>query len=99
MVMMTDHRRLAPPCRHSCRVAIWQGADDMSVPVAHARWWASKLPAAELHVLPGEGHITLLLRRGGEVLAAAAAAVQTQGDQVAEPGGAAAGGAAPSDSG
>lgn len=50
---------------------IWQGEDDKSVPVAHARWWHTKLPAAQLNVLPGEGHVTVLLRHAGPILEAA----------------------------
>jgi pimeloyl-ACP methyl ester carboxylesterase len=34
------------------------GADDAVVPVAHARWWAARLPRARLEVLPGERHLS-----------------------------------------
>ncbi|KAL4436694.1 hypothetical protein ABPG75_003833 [Micractinium tetrahymenae] len=51
-----------------CRVMIWQGADDLSVPVKHAEWWAGKLPQAKLNILPGEGHVTVLLKHGGAIL-------------------------------
>jgi pimeloyl-ACP methyl ester carboxylesterase len=51
-----------------CRVMIWQGEDDLSVPVKHAQWWARRLPRAKLTVLPGEGHVTVLLRHGQSIL-------------------------------
>jgi len=38
-------------------VAVWQGTDDLMVPEAHGAWLAHSLPAARLHLLPGEGHL------------------------------------------
>jgi pimeloyl-ACP methyl ester carboxylesterase len=40
-------------------VAIWHGDDDPMVPVAHGRWLAEHIPGARLHVLPGEGHVSI----------------------------------------
>jgi pimeloyl-ACP methyl ester carboxylesterase len=41
-------------------VTIWQGEDDHMVPPAHGRWLAAHLPGAEAHLLPAEGHLSLL---------------------------------------
>ena len=40
----------------SLPIDLWWGADDMSVPVAHAEQMAARMPNAELHVRPGGGH-------------------------------------------
>jgi pimeloyl-ACP methyl ester carboxylesterase len=37
-------------------VALWQGLQDEAVPAAHARWLASALPRAELHLVAQEDH-------------------------------------------
>jgi pimeloyl-ACP methyl ester carboxylesterase len=44
-------------------VAIWHGADDRLAPPHHARWLCEAIPHAELHVVEGEGHLSLILRR------------------------------------
>ena len=40
---------------------LWQGTDDLMVPVAHGRWFESHLPQATVTILPGEGHLSLAL--------------------------------------
>ena len=47
--------------RISCPVSIWHGRDDTASPVGHARWLASRIPAAELHELEG-GHYAPCVR-------------------------------------
>lgn len=41
-------------------VLLLHGDEDRVVPVAHARWLAAHLPDAELRVVPGTGHISVL---------------------------------------
>jgi pimeloyl-ACP methyl ester carboxylesterase len=40
-------------------VTIWQGSADLMVPFAHGEWLASHLPAASVHLEPGEGHLSI----------------------------------------
>jgi pimeloyl-ACP methyl ester carboxylesterase len=41
-------------------VTIWQGADDQHVPPFHASWLAAHLPQADVHVLDGEAHNSIM---------------------------------------
>ncbi|MEZ5098120.1 MAG: alpha/beta hydrolase [Nocardioides sp.] len=45
-------------------VAVWQGAQDQFVPLAHGRWLAEQVPGARVHLEEAEGHISLLRRLG-----------------------------------
>jgi pimeloyl-ACP methyl ester carboxylesterase len=49
-------------------VAIWQGGEDRMVPMSHGAWLAARIPGAEQHLLPEEGHLSLALNRFGDVL-------------------------------
>jgi pimeloyl-ACP methyl ester carboxylesterase len=53
---------------HATPVAIWQGDQDRMVPAAHASWLAENIPRARLHLLPGEGHLTLMTKEFGQIL-------------------------------
>ena len=57
-------------------VHLWQGGQDLMVPPAHGRWLADHLPTVTPHLLPDDGHLTLLLRRPAEILADLAAALR-----------------------
>jgi pimeloyl-ACP methyl ester carboxylesterase len=50
-------------------VAIWQGGQDRMVPYAHGEWLAAHVPGARVHLLPDEGHMSLLIQVFDEVLA------------------------------
>lgn len=41
------------------RIQLWHGDADRVIPLHHARYLASALPNAALHVCPGEGHMLL----------------------------------------
>ena len=49
-------------------VAVWQGGQDLMVPLAHGHWLGSHVPGAQLHVEPGEGHLSLSVARLGDIL-------------------------------
>jgi pimeloyl-ACP methyl ester carboxylesterase len=48
-------------------IQLWHGMDDHIVPLPHAKWLAAHVPHAEIHLEPGEGHISLFARRIPEV--------------------------------
>ncbi|HMD46072.1 MAG TPA: alpha/beta fold hydrolase [Acidimicrobiales bacterium] len=49
-------------------VSIWQGDEDKMVPFAHGAWLAGHVPGARVHLLDGEGHVSLLADHLGEML-------------------------------
>ncbi len=49
-------------------VTLWHGGSDSVVPVLHSRHLARKLPNAELHILPGEGHYSLPVNHAEAIL-------------------------------
>lgn len=52
-----------------CPVTLWYGERDAQSPPRNGAWLAAHLPAAELRVLAGLGHLESLLRSWPEVLA------------------------------
>jgi pimeloyl-ACP methyl ester carboxylesterase len=49
-------------------VSVWQGDQDAMVPLAHGEWLARRITNAHVHLLPGEGHLTLVSARIGDIL-------------------------------
>jgi pimeloyl-ACP methyl ester carboxylesterase len=47
---------------------IMHGTDDRMVPSSHAGWLAARCPAAELRLVPSEGHVSVL-NSGSDALA------------------------------
>jgi pimeloyl-ACP methyl ester carboxylesterase len=48
-------------------VLVWQGDQDLMVPVEHGRWLREHVAGAEGETLPGEGHLTVFTNRVGDV--------------------------------
>jgi pimeloyl-ACP methyl ester carboxylesterase len=42
-----------------CPVAVWQGGQDRMVPFSHGQWLAARIPTAQVHLYPDEGHVSL----------------------------------------
>lgn len=40
-------------------VAVWQGTEDLMVPVGHGRWLATHVGGATAHIQEGEGHLSV----------------------------------------
>ncbi|HSZ43166.1 MAG TPA: alpha/beta hydrolase [Trebonia sp.] len=57
-----DVAKLAAPA------AVWQGDQDRMVPFAHGQWLAAHIPGARVHLMPGEGHLSLTLAAIGDIL-------------------------------
>jgi pimeloyl-ACP methyl ester carboxylesterase len=57
-------------------VDLWYGEDDRIIPPGMGRWLAARLPRAAARYLPGEGHLSLVLRHAPDVLAPLVAAVR-----------------------
>jgi pimeloyl-ACP methyl ester carboxylesterase len=47
---------------------LWQGVEDLMVPVSHGRWLAANLPKVTAHLEPGEGHLSITLGALGRIL-------------------------------
>lgn len=39
--------------------AIWQGSEDLMVPFAHGEWLSTRVPGASVHLMEGEGHLSI----------------------------------------
>lgn len=40
-------------------VQVWQGTEDLMVPLAHGQWLAARLPTADPRLVEGQGHLSL----------------------------------------
>ena len=48
---------------------LWYGESDTPCPPAHGRWYADRIPGAELVILPGAGHVDVIDGHWPDVLA------------------------------
>ena len=46
---------------------LWQGVQDLMVPVAHGRWLAERIPGVEAHISEEDGHLSIAVGRLGEI--------------------------------
>lgn len=59
-----------PLDRISSPVTLWHGTEDRNAPPVMARHLAERIPGAELHVVRGEGHLSLVHRHAPDILRA-----------------------------
>ncbi len=50
------------------RAAIWQGDQDRMVPFAHGQWLAASIPGARVHLMPGDGHLSMTVSAFDRIL-------------------------------
>ena len=48
-------------------VLLWQGGQDLMVPVAHGRWLSERIPGVEAHISEPDGHLSIAVGRLGEI--------------------------------
>jgi pimeloyl-ACP methyl ester carboxylesterase len=49
-------------------VAIWQGDQDRMVPFAHGQWLAANIRGARVHLMPGDGHLSMTVSAFDRIL-------------------------------
>ena len=58
----------APAPADPAPVAVWQGDQDRMVPFAHGQWLAAAVRGARVHLMPGDGHLSLTVRAFDRIL-------------------------------
>jgi pimeloyl-ACP methyl ester carboxylesterase len=49
-------------------VAVWQGDQGQMVAFAHGQWLAGAIRGARVHLMPGDGHLSLTVRAFDRIL-------------------------------
>ena len=49
-------------------VAVWQGDQDRMVPFAHGQWLAANIRDARVHLMPGDGHLSMTVSAFDRIL-------------------------------
>ena len=55
------------PATIAVPVQVWQGEQDLMVPLAHGEWLARHVPGADRRISPQDGHLTITELRMGEI--------------------------------
>jgi pimeloyl-ACP methyl ester carboxylesterase len=58
----------APQAAQAAPVAVWQGDQDQMVPFAHGQWLAAHITGARVHLMPGEGHLSMTVSAFDRIL-------------------------------
>ena len=56
------------PARAPAPVAVWQGDQDRMVPFAHGQWLAANIRGARVHLMPGDGHLSMTVSAFDRIL-------------------------------
>ena len=56
------------PAQAPAPVAVWQGDQDQMVPFAHGQWLAANIPGARVHLMPGDGHLSMTVSAFDRIL-------------------------------
>jgi pimeloyl-ACP methyl ester carboxylesterase len=56
------------PATITAPVLLVHGAADRMIPAAHSRWLAAAIPAADLRIVPDEGHVSVLVPAGADTV-------------------------------
>jgi len=57
-----------PQAQAPAPVAVWQGDQDRMVPFAHGQWLAANIRAARVHLMPGDGHLSMTVSAFDRIL-------------------------------
>jgi pimeloyl-ACP methyl ester carboxylesterase len=57
-----------PPAQTAAPVAVWQGDQDRMVPFAHGQWLAANIRGARVHLMPGDGHLSMTVSAFDRIL-------------------------------
>ncbi|MGB6581601.1 MAG: hypothetical protein WBF34_27170, partial [Streptosporangiaceae bacterium] len=57
-----------PPAQAPAPVAVWQGDQDRMVPFAHGQWLAANIRGARVHLMPGDGHLSMTVSAFDRIL-------------------------------